>query len=80
MTSVAQKESRRTAKRGNGEGSIYWWEAINRYAAAITLANGKRKVITATTRTEVANKLMVEMKQKDDRIPFTPERLTLGNI
>ena len=44
-------------KRGNGEGSVYFQESRQRWAAAVTLVGGKRNVIYGKTRQEVARKL-----------------------
>ena len=50
-------------KRGNGEGSIYFQESRQRWAAAVTLDGGKRKVIYGKTRQEVARKLTTALQR-----------------
>lgn len=45
------------AKRGNGEGSIYYRKSDNHWVGSITLENGTRKVMYGKTRKEVAEKL-----------------------
>lgn len=44
-------------KRGNGEGSISYHKASNRYIAQYTKPNGKRGAIYGKTPTEARNKL-----------------------
>ena len=65
-------------KRGNGEGSIYFQQSRQRYAAAVSLDGGKRKVFYGKTRQEVAKKLSAALQRKEQGLPFVPERLTLG--
>jgi integrase len=65
-------------KRGNGEGSIYFQESRQRWAGAITLEGGKRKVVYGRTRQEVARKLNAALQRKDQGVPFASERLTVG--
>jgi integrase len=65
-------------KRGNGEGSIYFQESRQRWAAAVTLDGGKRKIIYGKTRQDVAKKLTAALQRKDQGLPFIRERLTVG--
>src|SRR5258708_23805643 len=67
-----------TGKRGNNEGSIYFQESRQRWAGAVTLEGGKRKVVYGKTRQEVAKKLTKALERKDQGLPFVPERLTVG--
>jgi hypothetical protein len=74
-------DSQRTtpmSKRGNGEGSIYFQDSRQRWASAVTLDNGKRKVLYGKTRQEVAKKLTAALQWKDQGVPFASERLTVG--
>ena len=66
------------SKRGNGEGSIYFQDSRQRWAGAVTLDNGKRKVLYGKTRQEVAKKLTAALQRKDQGMPFASERLTVG--
>ena len=66
------------AKRGNGEGSIYWQESKQRWAAAVSLDGGRRKVVYGKTRQEVAKKLTTALKTKEQGLPFTPDRFTVA--
>src|SRR5437879_165966 len=65
-------------KRGNGEGSIYYQASKDRWAAALTLDTGKRKVLYGKTRAEVAEKLSASLQHREKRLPFIPENLTVG--
>jgi integrase len=65
-------------KRGNGEGSIYFQESRQRWAGAVTLEGGRRKVVYGKTRQEVGKKLTKALERKDQGLPFVPERLTVG--
>jgi hypothetical protein len=47
------------AKRGNGEGSIYYRNSDRKWVGSVTLGKGKRKVIYGKTRKEVQEKLKV---------------------
>ena len=47
------------AKRGNGEGSIYYRNADRKWVGSITLSSGKRKVFYGKTRKEVQEKLKI---------------------
>jgi len=65
-------------KRGNTEGSIYFQASKQRWVAAITQEDGKRKWIYGKTREQVAAKLPGALVQVQQGIPFTPETLTVG--
>jgi integrase len=49
-----------------------------RWAGAVTLDNGKRKILYGKTRHEVAKKLTAALQRKDQGVPFASERLTVG--
>lgn len=49
-------------KRGNGEGSIYYSETLNRWVGQYTLGN-KRKSLYGKTRKEVKDKLIVKLNE-----------------
>ncbi len=66
-----------SGKRGNGEGSIYFQESRQRWAAALTLEHGKRRVVYGKTRQEVAKKLTAAMQRRDTGLPIVRERLTV---
>jgi integrase len=67
-------------KRGNGEGSIYFQESRQRYAAAVSLDGGKRKVFYGKTRQEVAKKLLKALERRQQNLPFTPGQLTVAKF
>jgi integrase len=68
------------AKRGNGEGSIYFQASRDRWAGAVTLENGKRKVLYGKTRQEVARKLAAALRDIDQGLPIPGGRLTVGRF
>jgi integrase len=55
--------TRKAARRGNGEGSIYPEKSRNRYRAAVTLPDGSRRTVVGKRREDVANRLSVLMGQ-----------------
>jgi len=65
-------------KRGNGEGSIYFQASRQRYAAAVTLDDGTRRVFYGKTRPTVAKKLRDALTRKEQGLPFISEQLTVG--
>lgn len=69
---------RRTAKRGNGEGGVYQRDGDGRWCAAITLSNGRKRVIYGGTRQEVADKLSDLLSMKKQGYPLGPDRLTVA--
>ena len=73
----------RQGKRGSGEGSIYK-NAEGRWTAAITIGyvKGKRrrKVIYASTRTEVASQLKKVLRDQQLGLTVAPDRTTLGEF
>jgi integrase len=52
------------AKRGNGEGSIYFRQSDKKWVGSVTLQNGKRKVFYGGTRKEVADKLKTALHEQ----------------
>src|SRR5437867_4138472 len=66
-------------RRGNREGSIYFAEKTQRWCGAVSLDDGKRKVVYGKSRQEIAKKLTSVLRQKDLGIPFADERQTLGS-
>jgi len=65
------------SKRGRGEGTVYK-RADGRWAAAVTLPNGRRKYFYAATRQEVARKLTAALKARQDGLPLASGRETVG--
>lgn len=72
--------SRRTAKRGNREGAIYQRKSDGRWCAAVTLENGKRKVIYGKTREEVAGRLVTALNDVRQGLTLPGERLTVAKF
>src|SRR5689334_14788674 len=64
--------------RGNGEGTIYQRKSDGKWCTAITLADGKRKVLYGKTRQEVARKLNSALQAREQGLPVAPDRQTLG--
>ncbi len=65
-------------KRANGEGSIYK-RADGRWAASVSVEHGKRKAFYGKTRQDVALKLAVAIKARQDGLPLVAERQTVAN-
>jgi integrase len=66
------------SRRANGEGSIYFQDARQRYVGAVSLDDGKRKYVYGKTRKEVSKKLTAALQRRDQHLPFVDERKTLG--
>lgn len=66
-------------KRGNGEGTIYE-RAPGQWRAALTLENGKRKVLCGRTRQEVAAKLTLALGARAQGLPIAIERQIVGHF
>jgi integrase len=66
-------------RRGNGESSMYFAEKSQRWVGAVSLDDGKRKVVYGKSRQEAAKKLTAALKQKDAGLPFVNERLTVAS-
>jgi integrase len=60
-------------RRGNAEGSIYK-RGDGRWAAAVSLPNGRRKAYYGRTREAVAAKLAAALKAQQDGLPLVGER------
>jgi integrase len=54
---------RKAARRGNGEGSIYYEAARDRYRGAVTLPDGRRRTVVAKTREGVKDRMAVMLGQ-----------------
>lgn len=67
------------AKRGNGEGSIYYSEKLNRWIGQYTY-NGQRKSLYGKTRTEVKNKLNKALVNIADNKYVDKSELTLLDL
>jgi integrase len=59
MSTQCARKAGTVAKRGNGEGSIYYRNADRKWVGSITLSSGKRKVFYGKTRKEVQEKLKI---------------------
>jgi integrase len=78
MTSATEPRRRRSAKRGNREGSIYFHEAQKLWRASVTLDSGKRKYLSGRTRQEVAAKLAKTLRDVQQGIAPADDRQLLG--
>jgi integrase len=65
-------------RRGNGEGTVYFQEARQRWVGAISLDRGQRKYVYGKTKREVTIKLRAAQRRQDDGLPFVPEKQTVG--
>ena len=64
-------------RRANHEGTIYKRQD-GRWVASLTLPGGKRKAFYGRTRQEVAQKLTVGLKARQDGSPLPSEQLKIG--
>lgn len=74
--SAPDQGKRRGGKRGNGEGTIYE-RAPGQWRAALTLENGKRKVLCGRTRQEVAKKLTAALQAREQGLPVAGARQSI---
>ena len=65
------------SKRANGEGSIYK-RGDGRWCATVTLDSGRRKAFYGDRREDVARKLAVALKARQDGLPVPAERQTVA--
>jgi integrase len=71
---------RRTSKRGNGEGTIYFQKARERWVAMVSLPEGKRKALYGRTRQEVAQKLDQAVQARHQGALVTGPRQTVAQF
>ena len=64
-------------RRANGEGSITK-RKDGRFMARVTLSDGRRKCFYGQTRAEVAEKLTLGLKTRQDGLPMPSELVTMG--
>jgi integrase len=78
-TPTTTSKTRRSGKRGNGEGSVTQL-SDGRWQARITLDGGKRKAFYGKTRVEAAVKLNATLRDRDKGLPVgMDERQTTGH-
>jgi integrase len=68
------------AKRGNGEGSIYYRNSDRKWVGSVTLGKGKRKVIYGKTRKEVQEKLKVVLHDQQQGTLVTAQPQTVAHF
>lgn len=66
------------SKRGNGEGTIFKRERDGRWVGQLTLANGRRKTLTAPTMKEARARLDSARRDRDAGLGAMDERLTVA--
>ncbi len=64
-------------RRANGEGSVYK-RSDGRWAASVSVDQGRRKYFYAQTRHEVGRKLATALKARQDGLPLVAERQTVA--
>jgi integrase len=70
----------RRAKRGNGEGSVYYDERLKIWRATVQIGGGKRRYLSGKTRQDVAQKLVAAAREiQQGQLPPN-QRLTLGHF
>src|SRR3989304_1759528 len=67
-------------RRANGEGSIHQRKSDGRWAASVSLGNGKRKHFLGRTRAEVGAKLAAALTAQQDGQPVRLERQTFATF
>jgi integrase len=65
-------------RKANGEGSIHYRSGDGRWAASLSLGDGRRKHFLGKTRQEVATKLAAAQRSRQEGLPVTDDRLTAG--
>jgi hypothetical protein len=68
------------AKRGNGEGSIYYRNADSKWVGSVTLGSGKRKVFYGKTRKEVQEKLKIVLHDQQQGTLVTSAPQTVAQF
>lgn len=74
-----------SGKRGHNEGSIFYHEGLQRWAAVLSLGydlsgKRKRKYLYGKTRKEVAEKLKVVQRDQQLGLPVVSGHQTLGRF
>src|SRR6266487_3944851 len=64
-------------RRSRGEGSVYWWEKKELWAASITLPNGKRRVKTSRVQKTVKDWLLKERGKLSDGVFVADDKITV---
>lgn len=67
------------SKRGNGEGSIYYSDVLNRWVAQYTLGN-KRKSLYGKTRKEAKDKLIIKLNEIQKNIALDKCDITVYEL
>ena len=68
------------AKRGNGEGSIYYRNSDGKWVGSVTLGTGKRKVFYGKTRKEVQEKLKSVLHEQQQGTLITTAPQTVAHF
>ena len=68
------------AKRGNGEGSIYYRNSDGKWVGSVTLGTGKRKVFYGKTRKEVQEKLKIVLHEQQQGTLVTAAPQTVAQF
>jgi integrase len=68
------------AKRGNGEGSIYYRNSDRKWVGSVTLGTGKRKVFYGKTRKEVQEKLKIVLHEQQQGTLVTAAPQTVAQF
>ena len=63
-------------RRGNNEGSIYQ-TTDGRWRAAVVLADGRRKYVSAKTREGVVQRLRLVQRRNEDGLPISTDGASL---
>ena len=66
------------AKRGNGEGSVYFEPDRQKWCVSVKLPDGKRQRFRFETKQAANKKLREALQAKDHGLPVPTDRLTVG--
>jgi integrase len=66
------------SRRARGEGSLYQRDSDGKWVGAVTLEDGRRRVVYGTSQREARDKLRAVERELENGLPMTPERLTVG--
>jgi hypothetical protein len=64
--------------RGHNEGSLFLRSRDNRWVASVTMPNGRRRSMSARSKTEGVQALRELLRQRDAAVPQDPRHVRLG--
>ncbi|HEY7059836.1 MAG TPA: site-specific integrase [Chloroflexota bacterium] len=73
-------KDRKSRRRANGEGTVYYNERLGLYVGQVVDRNGKRRTVYGKTQADALAKKAKLLRDVADNRPTTPARLTLGQL